>query len=241
MHVPDGEAKHSDNTRAAARTLQRELGSHPTRRRRLLANEIARSGAAESLMRRAVRSTRGFAALRPLPDRSPQGLAPAAGDDDLRNGEATLALASYRSIAVADCAGAQFDRRSRPAILVDAFTDDLVTDLLRHGRGLSLKPLVDERAAAGKKLPRAPEPVRGYDYIVTGSAQHGNPGTLRVNMRISVPPPPGICGRASMSSGPKTSHRSRPVSPGGFPASFTTCCYKRQAGAPLPTLAWNSG
>ena len=66
--------------------------------------------------------------------------------------------------------------------LVEAFTDDLVTDLLRHGRGLSLKPLENERGASGS-------PIRqtggGFDYIVTGSAQSSAPGLLRVNMRIT--------------------------------------------------------
>jgi tetratricopeptide (TPR) repeat protein len=58
----------------------------------------------------------------------------------------------------------------------------LVTDLLRHGRGLSLKPLEDERGALGN-LARAPE--REFDYVVTGSAQRSSPGMLRVNMRIT--------------------------------------------------------
>ena len=35
------------------------------------------------------------------------------------------------------------------------------------------------------KLIRSPGSEREYDYIVTGSAQCGSPGTLRVNMRIT--------------------------------------------------------
>jgi len=66
--------------------------------------------------------------------------------------------------------------------LVEAFTEDLVTDLLRHGRGLSLKPLGDDRGAPDSSN-RVLE--RGYDYIVTGSAQTSAPGLLRVNMRIT--------------------------------------------------------
>ena len=66
--------------------------------------------------------------------------------------------------------------------LVDAFTDDLVTDLLRHGRGLSLKPLGDERGALGTSW-RSGE--RDFDFIVTGSAQSSAPGLLRINMRIT--------------------------------------------------------
>src|SRR5439155_17162277 len=34
------------------------------------------------------------------------------------------------------------------------------------------------------KLAQSPTSEREYDYVVTGSAQRGNPGTLRVNMRI---------------------------------------------------------
>src|SRR5262249_34153917 len=58
----------------------------------------------------------------------------------------------------------------------------LVTDLLRHGRGLSLKPLAEERSALGISS-RSTE--RDFDYIVTGSAQTSAPGMLRVNMRIT--------------------------------------------------------
>src|SRR6202007_56865 len=67
--------------------------------------------------------------------------------------------------------------------LMEAFTDDLVTDLLRQGRGLSLKLLKGEQPTMGK-LARSPASEREYDYVVTGSAQCGNRETLRVNMRI---------------------------------------------------------
>jgi TolB-like protein len=66
--------------------------------------------------------------------------------------------------------------------LVEAFTDDLVTDLLRHGRGISLKPLGDERGTLSNGNRSA---ERLFDYIVTGSAQSSAPGLLRVNMRIT--------------------------------------------------------
>src|SRR5207237_1506931 len=56
--------------------------------------------------------------------------------------------------------------------LVEAFTDDLVTDLLRQGHALSLKPLKGEQPAIGK-LARSPTSEREYDYVVTGSAQRG--------------------------------------------------------------------
>ena len=67
--------------------------------------------------------------------------------------------------------------------LVEAFTDDLVTDLLRQGRGLSLKPLKGEQPTMGE-LARTRGSERKNDYVVTGSAQCGNRENLRVNMRI---------------------------------------------------------
>jgi TolB-like protein/Tfp pilus assembly protein PilF len=66
--------------------------------------------------------------------------------------------------------------------LVEAFSDDFVTDLLRHVRGLALARTADER--------RAPEdPARTADleteYLVTGSAQRSGPRTLRINIQVS--------------------------------------------------------
>ena len=68
--------------------------------------------------------------------------------------------------------------------LTEAFADDLVTDLLRCSRGLSLKSLVDERVAA-RTAQRGHNPERGYDYAVSGSVQYTNATTLRLNMRIA--------------------------------------------------------
>lgn len=65
---------------------------------------------------------------------------------------------------------------------VKAFTDDLFEDLSRHGRGFSLQ----RRAAEPKILD---DTVGSTDpnitYVVTGSAQRGRPGMLRVNVRIT--------------------------------------------------------
>jgi adenylate cyclase len=66
--------------------------------------------------------------------------------------------------------------------LVDAFTDDLVTDLVQDGRGRSLVRIAGERRYLGN-LPRAAEPE--IDFVMTGSAQHGSPGTLRINLQIT--------------------------------------------------------
>ena len=169
--------------KSCSETLQRELGVTPDAETQMLANEIARSGAAREPHAAGSAVDQGFAALRPLPDRSPQSPSPQPPETTTSGTAKPRWPCLLPSIAVAVAPVRNLTGDPGQQYLVDAFTDDLVTDLLRHGRGLSLKPLMDERAAAGK-LPRAPEPVRGYDYIVTGSSQHSNPGTLRVNMRI---------------------------------------------------------
>lgn len=65
--------------------------------------------------------------------------------------------------------------------LADAFTDNLVTELVAHGRGFSLERLTGARAARHDDA-EAPKP--DFRYLVTGSAQRGGPGMLRVNVRI---------------------------------------------------------
>ena len=62
--------------------------------------------------------------------------------------------------------------------LAEAFTENLVSYLLRHGRGFSLQQLGDERISSAELAP-------GCKYIVAGSAQRGKSGRLRVNMRIT--------------------------------------------------------
>ena len=68
--------------------------------------------------------------------------------------------------------------------VVEAFADDLITDLLRHEWGFSFKPLVEERVAASK-LQRQLNPESGYHYLVSGSAQRVDPTNLRLNIRIT--------------------------------------------------------
>jgi DNA-binding SARP family transcriptional activator/TolB-like protein len=169
--------------KSCGETLQRELGVTPDAETQALANEIARAGAARDLHAAGRAVDQGFAALRPLPGRSPQSPSPQPLETTTSGTAKPRWPCLLPSIAVAVAPVRNLTGDPDQQYLVEAFTEDLVTDLLRHSRGLSLKPLVDEGAAAGK-LPHSPEPARGYDYIVTGSAQHSNPGTLRVNMRI---------------------------------------------------------
>jgi adenylate cyclase len=68
--------------------------------------------------------------------------------------------------------------------LVDGFTDDLVSYLVRHGRGFSLRRIVDQKTGINiNKSGGATEPE--IKFLVTGSAQRGNPGMVRVNVRIT--------------------------------------------------------
>ena len=171
--------------KSCAETLKRELGVAPDAETQALAHEMARSGTtAEADPRSGVAEGAGFSpgdslAARAAADRAARGerLAVTA------SGSARLTwpcLLSSIGVAVAPLRNLTGDPEQQ--YLVEAFTDDLVTDLLRHGRGLSLKPIADERGILGN-LPGEAE--RGFEYVVTGSAQRSSPGMLRVNMRIT--------------------------------------------------------
>jgi DNA-binding SARP family transcriptional activator/TolB-like protein len=171
--------------KSCAETLKRELGVAPDAETQALAHEMARSGTtAEADPRSGVAEGAGFSPA----DR----LAARAASDRAARGErlAVTASGSVRltwpcllsSIGVAVAPLRNLTGDPEQQYLVEAFTDDLVTDLLRHGRGLSLKPIADERGILGN-LPGEAE--RGFEYVVTGSAQRSSPGMLRVNMRIT--------------------------------------------------------
>jgi len=171
--------------KSCAETLKRELGVAPDAETQALAHEMARSGSsAEVDPRSGVAEGAGFSsgdslALRGASDRATRGERLAVTG----SGSARLTwpcLLSSIGVAVAPLRNLTGDPEQQ--YLVEAFTDDLVTDLLRHGRGLSLKPIADERGILGT-LPGEAE--RGFEYVVTGSAQRSSPGLLRVNMRIT--------------------------------------------------------
>ena len=171
--------------KSCAETLKRELGVAPDAETQALAHEMARSGSsAEVDPRSGVAEGAGFSsgdslALRGASDRAARGERLAVTG----SGSARLTwpcLLSSIGVAVAPLRNLTGDPEQQ--YLVEAFTDDLVTDLLRHGRGLSLKPIADERGILGT-LPGEAE--RGFEYVVTGSAQRSSPGLLRVNMRIT--------------------------------------------------------
>jgi DNA-binding SARP family transcriptional activator/TolB-like protein len=174
--------------KSCAETLKRELGVAPDAETQALAHEMARAGSAESGAAEARGlAPAGFARVGPADSTAargacgrplrPEQVAPTAA------GSARLAwpcLLSSIAVAVAPLRNLTGDPEQQ--YLAEAFTDDLVTDLMRHGRGLSLRPIADERGILGN-LAGAAE--RGFEYVVTGSAQRSSPGMLRVNMRIT--------------------------------------------------------
>lgn len=168
--------------KSCAITLQRELSVTPDEETQALARSIARSGEAGHN----VSGTPGNQASpwsRTVADRVVESLSPRSPERPSPGSEKPRWPCLLPSIAVAIAPMRNLTGDPDRQRLVEAFTDDLVTDLLRQGSGLSLKPLKGEQPTIGKPTrPRASE--REYDYFVTGSAQCGNRENLRVNMRI---------------------------------------------------------
>ncbi len=168
--------------KSCAETLKRELGVAPDVETQLLANEISRSNGAREHSVTGPPEDHDLMAGISATDRLPGRRAPPAGDASSQGQLKPRWPCLLPNIAVAVAPMRNLTGDPDQQYLVEAFTDDLVTDLLRHGRGLSLKPLGDDRGPADNGN-RTSE--RGYDYIVTGSAQTSAPGLLRVNMRIT--------------------------------------------------------
>src|SRR5215471_7321890 len=169
--------------KSCAETLKRELGVAPDGETQALANDIARAGGVRGndLPNDAAEDHNLGAPVAPA--RAPERRAPARPEgppSEAAGGPRWPCLLPNIAVAVAPVRNLTGDPAQN--YLVEAFTEDLVTDLLRHGRGLSLKPLGDERGTPSNGNRSA---ERLFDYIVTGSAQSSAPGLLRVNMRIT--------------------------------------------------------
>ena len=171
--------------RTCAEILKRELGVAPDAETQALANEIARSGAIGdgALAGRAVEMPYRDTPAMPTPlDRVavkpaiPRHLAPL----ERRAGAQWPCVLPSIAVAVAPLRNLTGDPEQQ--YLVEAFSDDLVTDLLRHGRGLALARIADERRPPD--LLARPGDAE-TEYVVTGSAQRSGPATLRVNMQIT--------------------------------------------------------
>jgi DNA-binding SARP family transcriptional activator/TolB-like protein len=164
--------------------LKRELDVAPDPETQALAKEIARSGglaepAATDPSRVAddrVRTPSFDTADRPAAGRTDQRAASAGSAATNRQWPCLLSTIVIGVAPVRNLTG-----EAGHQYLVDALTDDLVTDLVEHGRGLSLKTIGDEQGAAGHL---AHPSDSGFDYLVSGSAQRSSAGTLRINMRV---------------------------------------------------------
>ena len=66
--------------------------------------------------------------------------------------------------------------------LVEAVTEDIVDELVHRGRGISLQRLSSEPSSLGKISGSTNQNI---NYLVSGSAQRGRPGMLRINVRIT--------------------------------------------------------
>src|SRR6516162_8295258 len=159
--------------KSCAETLKRELGVAPDAETQALAHELARAGnPTEAEPRGGAAEGRELGPPRFGAGDSLAARAAARGERAAVTAAAARlswpCLLSSIGVAVAPLRNLTGDPEQQ--YLVDAFTDDLVTDLMRHGRGLSLKPIADERGILGN---------------LAGGAERGAPGMLRVNMRIT--------------------------------------------------------
>lgn len=171
--------------RTCAEILKRELGVAPDAETQALANEIAHAGTASE----------GAAGgrLAEMPDRDaaalPNALAGFPAKPAIQRHLAPIAKKAgpewpcvLPNIAVAVAPVRNLTGDHRQQYLVEAFTDDLVTDLLRHSRGLALARVAEER-----RPPDIPARIGNpeIEYVVTGSAQRSGATTFRVNMQIT--------------------------------------------------------
>jgi DNA-binding SARP family transcriptional activator/TolB-like protein len=166
--------------RTCAEILKRELGVAPDAETQALANEIAHSGGIiEPVHPRTLNRSADdhFVAGGRSPGRGLNG--PPMATSDLARTQWPCLLPSI-SVAVAPLRNLTGDPDRQ--YLMEAFTDDLVTDLLRHGHGLSLARIAEDRRQTD-----TPSRIAGLDseYLVTGSAQRSGPQTFRVNVQIT--------------------------------------------------------
>ncbi|HUC71349.1 MAG TPA: BTAD domain-containing putative transcriptional regulator [Stellaceae bacterium] len=167
--------------RTCAEILKRELGVAPDAETQALANEIAHSGGIADPA--GGRPTERPAELRLT---GPEPPAFRRGVGNMMTSMQEMSRLQWPcllpSIAVAVAPLRNLTGDPEQQYLMDAFTDDLVTDLLRHGPGLSLARISDERRTTDL-LPR----IAGSetDYVVTGSVQRSGPQIFRVNVQIT--------------------------------------------------------
>jgi tetratricopeptide (TPR) repeat protein len=67
-------------------------------------------------------------------------------------------------------------------VFAEVFTEGLVSSLRRRGRGFSVQRVANEPDTSANSVNAAQPPIR---YSIAGSAQRGDPGGLRINIRIT--------------------------------------------------------
>lgn len=168
--------------RTCADILKRELGVAPDAETQALAAEIARSsGIGDPLASRSADSA--------MPVRLDKANGVVLRRDS--NADPPLPIAEIArarwscllpSIALAVAPLRNLTGDPEQQYLVEAFTDDLVTDLLHHSRSLSLARISDERRGAELANRVAGSEI---EYLVTGSAQRSGAQTWRLNVQVT--------------------------------------------------------
>jgi adenylate cyclase len=128
------------------------------------------------------RAPRRSAAIRDIVDRSQAalGAGPLNSVNATNNRQGWRCLLSNVSVAVVPLRNLTGEREQDR--LFEAFTNDLVTHLSRYGRGFLVQLDGPDPSHCSKRSRPAASEV---NYFVSGSAQRGNPGKIRVNMRIT--------------------------------------------------------
>ncbi|MBV8119552.1 MAG: hypothetical protein JO081_06400 [Alphaproteobacteria bacterium] len=166
--------------RACAEILKRELGVAPDAETQALANEIARSGNTVTPLNArpaAFPSEDHVTVAAPARSKIPPQPYPTPEISRL----VWPCLLPPIAVGVTPLRNLTGDDRQQ--YLVDAFTDDLVTDLARQGRGLALARVAEEGRRPGDLPLRIANSE--IEYVVTGSAQRSGSSNLRVNMLIT--------------------------------------------------------
>jgi DNA-binding SARP family transcriptional activator/TolB-like protein len=157
--------------RAFVDLLRGELAVPPDPETRALAHAIAR--AARSAITETSKGWTGHGA-----PAAPATTAPAAREPETLSSPRWPCVVTGVSLAIAPLHNLTGDPGQK--YLAEGFLEDLVTDLVRHRRGMSLARLSDARA-----IPSCAEQPE-FDYIVTGSVQLGAARTLRINIQIAT-------------------------------------------------------
>lgn len=165
--------------RICAAILKREIGVAPDAETKALANEIAHSGSMDELPVTIWLAERPPARPGPAkPLLAPRDMSvpaePAAETSWLR----WPCLLPSAAVAVAPVRNLTGDPDQQ--YLVEAFSEDLMTDLLRHRPGLAVSQVADEQGQLA-----GPVRARESEFLITGSAQRGGAGILRINLQIT--------------------------------------------------------